>query len=371
MLGDLNLDQILYVILAGVVGDGESSYNRAFLFLADEEGRELRTSVVVAPGKDAGKTEGRELDLSSLLDAHANANSDPRTQELAKSLTGFGMPLSASAPPIASDQTEDLPVQMLIAQCANARKPFRANKMRAIFQPPSASGLDVVHFSKIACVPLVVNELLAGVLLVDNLHSQRDIQEEELAELETLGNLAAIALAQAGLHRKLKDMEALDGLTGVFNRQHFEQRLEQETSRAKRAGRPLSSLLFDIDEFKACNQAHGHKCGDLVLKDIASFLKDRLRNEDLICRFAGQQFMVLLTGGATEQESMLIAEKFRDYVSQQSIGGLPVGEITVSAGIHVRATDKIDGGKILAHAEDALAQAQQAGRGQVALARDN
>jgi diguanylate cyclase (GGDEF)-like protein len=159
-------------------------------------------------------------------------------------------------------------------------------------------------------------------------------------------------------------------LTGVFNRGHYERRLEQEVARARRVGRPLSLLLFDIDHFKECNDAHGHECGDLVLKDLAAFLKDRVRTEDLVARYGGEEFVVLLTGGATREETLQVAEKLRGYIASQSMGGRPAGEITVSAGVAVMPGENLDGSQLFRKADEALYRAKNEGRNRIVLAEE-
>jgi len=223
----------------------------------------------------------------------------------------------------------------------------------------------VMHFAKVAAVPLLLADSVIGIILADNIYNKRDIHEEELRGLTTVGNLAAIAIERARLHQRIKDMAALDGLTGVFNRRHYEQRLEQEVARARRIGRSLALLMFDIDYFKRCNDSHGHECGDMVLRDLAAFLKDRVRTEDLVARYGGEEFVVLLTGGATAEESLLVAEKLRAYIESHSLGGRPAGEITVSVGVATQTSDELDGAEIFRRADKALYRAKDQGRNRV------
>ncbi len=373
MLGTLNLDQILYIILSGIThGDG-LNFNRAFLFLAGEDSKEIRASTAVGPNDEAEahriweEMEKHELDLPTLLDAFQAASINPRTQDLAKRLAGFSMPLSASAPPVPKEG-EDVPVQALVARCAASKKAFFSNTQHAIFSPPPASGGKVLHFSKVAAVPLLLADSVIGVILADNIYNGRDIREEELRGLTTVGNLAAIAIERARLHQRIKDMAALDGLTGVFNRRHYEQRLEQEVARARRIGRSLALLMFDIDHFKRCNDSYGHECGDLVLKDLAAFLKDRVRAEDLVARYGGEEFVVLLTGGATGEESLQVAGKLRAYIESHSLGGRPAGEITVSVGVATQTAGELDGAEIFRRADKALYRAKDEGRNRVIAA---
>ncbi len=373
MLGTLELDQILYIILSGIThGDG-LGFNRAFLFLADEEGRELRASTAAGPADDAEahriweEMEEQELDLEQILEKFEASAGDPKARRLSRRMAGFVVPLSASAPAIAEDE-QDIPIQALILRCARQKDPFFSNTIKAVYPPLDDSAGEPVEFNHLALVPLLLRDDVLGVILADNRYNQREIREEEMRGLTTLGNLASIAIEKARLHQRLKEMAALDGLTGVFNRRHYEMRLEQEVARARRDGRSLSLMVFDIDRFKDTNDRHGHEVGDKVLKDLAAILRERLRAEDMVARYGGEEFVVLLTGGATSDESRIVAEKLRAKVESTSLGERPAGEITLSGGVAYMNAEQLEGAMIFRMADEALYKAKQAGRNRVVLA---
>ncbi len=373
MLGTLDLDQVLYIILTGIThGDG-LGMNRAFLFLADEGGRELRSSTAVGPADKAEahriweEMAEQELDLQQILDQFEASAEDPEARRLAHRMTGLVVPLSATSPPF-SDEEKDVPIQAIISKCAQNKEAFFSNTLTASYPPLDDSAGEPVEFSHLAAIPLMLRGTVLGVILADNSYNGNEILPEQMRGLKTLANLAAIAIEKARLHARLKEMAALDGLTGVFNRRHYEMRLEQEVARARRNGRGLSLLMFDIDHFKDANDNFGHEVGDSVLKDVAAVLRDKVRAEDMVARYGGEEFVVLLTGGATSEESLIVAEKLKKAVEEASLGGRPSGEITISGGVSYLGPDLVEPGKLFRMADNALYKAKQQGRNRVVQA---
>jgi diguanylate cyclase (GGDEF)-like protein len=340
------LDRILTSILSGIASPQGLNFDRAFLFLADDNDRELRPySAVGTAGKDAAD------------------------QKLSDRLAGFAVPLSASAPAI-NEGDENVPMQALLARCTGLKESFRSNTIQTFYQPPPASGVEVLRLTHVATVPLTVKDLVLGVIVADNTNSGRAIGEEEMPALETLGNLAAIAIEKSRLNRRLDEMSLRDGLTGVYNRRHYEARLDKEIEVAIKAQRALALVVFHIRQFKKCNLAHGRETGDRVLIDLADFFRNRVRTEDLIARFGEAEFVVMLTGGATPDDASKVAEKLRAQVAEQKLGGLPAGEIQVYGGLAWLPHDRLESERISQMLDNALEQARRAEQNQLVVAED-
>ncbi|PTS83587.1 hypothetical protein DBR00_13865 [Pseudomonas sp. HMWF032] len=134
--------------------------------------------------------------------------------------------------------------------------------------------------------------------------------EDELGQLESLLASLLFPLRNALLYRAALQTALRDPLTETGNRIAMEQTLKREVDIARRNLQPLSVLMVDIDHFKRINDSHGHIVGDQALKAVASALKDSLRNVDMVFRYGGEEFMVLLSNTSREAASM-IGERLR------------------------------------------------------------
>jgi diguanylate cyclase (GGDEF)-like protein len=122
----------------------------------------------------------------------------------------------------------------------------------------------------------------------------RRFHDGELAWLRTMANQVAGALENARLVRQLREAAETDLVTGVYSHRHLQDRLRQETARAARSGSPLSVLMLDLDDFKRVNDEHGHQSGDRVLRAIAGALRSAVRAGDIVARYGGDEFVVLM-----------------------------------------------------------------------------
>lgn len=162
----------------------------------------------------------------------------------------------------------------------------------------------------------------------------------------------------------LASMAETDPLTGIGNRRRFISVAEYELARAKRDQTPLSVLMFDIDHFKRLNDRHGHATGDAVLVAIAARCAARLRRTDVVSRWGGEEFVVLLAGTALST-ACSVAESLRAAIAELPLDRVPEG-VTISIG--VAQTDGMETGldDLLAAADRQLYAAKAAGRNQIA-----
>lgn len=159
---------------------------------------------------------------------------------------------------------------------------------------------------------------------------------------------------------ELEQLATRDPLTTCLNRRAFMARFESEWNEATRYGHPLSCLLLDIDHFKAVNDNHGHQVGDNVLQSVAGTIKRSVRNSDIVCRYGGEEFCILLPHTPIEN-AQLAAEKLRREIDASPIGGICV---TVSLGVSTLGPGAQRIADLVEQADQALYAAKKSGRNQ-------
>ena len=143
-------------------------------------------------------------------------------------------------------------------------------------------------------IPLISFGQTLGVL---TLHSSQPnaFRESELQSLESVADICANSIQNAHYVERVKQLAYLDGLTGIFNRRFFELRIMEEIERARRYGTGMAVIMADIDQFKRLNDEFGHLLGDEVLRQVSSLFHQQLRKIDVVCRYGGEEFAILLT----------------------------------------------------------------------------
>ena len=173
-------------------------------------------------------------------------------------------------------------------------------------------------------------------------------------------------------NKKLQELSTKDGLTGISNRRHFDETLDDDLNDAAQNNSAVSLILIDIDYFKGFNDTYGHQLGDDCLKEVANLLsKSCLNPQDMAARYGGEEFVALLSG-TTETEALKVANRFREMLSAAAIKheNSDVSEhVTVSMGIATHDTANPYSAKELIEAADkALYKAKDTGRNKEVLA---
>ncbi len=182
------------------------------------------------------------------------------------------------------------------------------------------------------CVPLMVKERSIGTIQVLNRVDEKPFTTNDLRIFQVLANQAAIAIENARLH----EMATVDAMTGLYMKDYFMARLEEEYNRSKRTGNPLSLLMSDIDLFKKVNDTYGHQGGDLALVALAKIIHETIANIanplDMAGRYGGEEFCILLPGRDVE-DAFEIGEMIRKNIETRDI---PIenkkAKITISIG---------------------------------------
>lgn len=215
------------------------------------------------------------------------------------------------------------------------------------------------------CEPLLAGGEVLGLLYVEGL---RD--DEERFRLATLMENIALALVNENLRRRLREQSIRDPLTKLFNRRYMEEALHLEAARAERNGTPLSIAMMDVDHFKRFNDGHGHKAGDALLQEVASLIERQFRQGDIVCRYGGEEFLVIAPG-ATQHQIEQRAEGLRRAIRERTIEfeGRRLGPVSMSFGIDTWVAGQrrsIEG--LIGEADRALFRAKRLGRDRIELA---
>jgi diguanylate cyclase (GGDEF)-like protein len=216
-------------------------------------------------------------------------------------------------------------------------------------------------------VPLRAKGNVLGVM---NLRRSRpgSFSPQEIRLVEGIAAQSALAVANARLYRETLELSYTDPLTGVSNRRQLLQRLDQEHSHSVRFGDGLSVLMLDIDHFKEVNDTYGHLVGDAVLKALAQLLRRNVRKVDVVARYGGDEFCIVLPR-VGRADALEVAEKLRRTVAFATLHapeGAPPLRSTISVGIATLGVDAHDVESLLRTADQALIEAKQLGRDRVA-----
>lgn len=197
------------------------------------------------------------------------------------------------------------------------------------------------------------------------------LSQDQLAALADLAQLAGFGLRMAEISReseqllvKLTHVATVDALTGVANRRHGEELLEQEIRRARRYRLPLALVAFDIDRFKHINERYGHPVGDVALRTVAEAAEAVLRSSDVLVRSGGEEFQIIAPH-TSAIDALKVAEKVRVAVERTAVPGCD--QVTISLGV-AQVGEQESGDSLALRANAALGRAKRAGRNCVELA---
>ncbi|UCB56902.1 MAG: GGDEF domain-containing protein [Candidatus Omnitrophota bacterium] len=210
-------------------------------------------------------------------------------------------------------------------------------------------------------VPLTAENRFLGALRLEGL--PQDKQETFC----TLANQFSLAMKRVKLYEKMQKLAINDGLTGLFVRRYILQRLAEEIERGTRHHLHLAFLMIDIDYFKRCNDRFGHLTGDAVLKEMAQVIKSSVREIDLVARFGGEEFSVLLPD-TDKASAARVAERIRSSVERHLFRAYnETVKITVSIGVAAFPEDSHLLQQLVDKSDQALYRAKLEGRNRVEI----
>ncbi len=219
-------------------------------------------------------------------------------------------------------------------------------------------------------IPLKLGDRVIGVINITDKVTGGAFSEEDLRLLTTFANYASIALergAYYSLSEELKTLSMTDPLTGLFNRRYFLERLFEETERVKRHNEICTLFIIDIDDFKVFNDRYGHLAGDEALRSVAHALREGVRSMDVVSRYGGEEFSVILPH-TSKKDAYVIAERIRRAVERskprdQRFEFWP----TISIGVAEYPRDAKDIDELINNADRAMYLAKQQGKNRVVI----
>jgi diguanylate cyclase (GGDEF)-like protein/PAS domain S-box-containing protein len=219
------------------------------------------------------------------------------------------------------------------------------------------------------CIPILAQGETLGILHLQATDAVPQLDPAELSFKTTFAGQVGLSIANIRLREALRMQSVRDALTGLYNRRYLEEVLDRETRRAGRAGLSMGILMLDLDHFKRFNDTYGHDAGDAVLRETAAFLLKNVRAEDFVCRYGGEEFVVILPTADLEGSKMR-AEKLRSKMRELSImhQGKSLGMVTLSIGVAAFPAHGMSPKELMAAADGALYEAKRGGRDQVAVA---
>jgi diguanylate cyclase (GGDEF)-like protein len=220
------------------------------------------------------------------------------------------------------------------------------------------------------CAPMIHESRVMGVISVGGIARH---YKYEKTILSLIADLGSIALHNHALFSQVQENANLDGLTRLYNKRFFMERLADEMTRADKAHQPVSLFLFDLDNFKQYNDREGHQAGDEVLRITGRLLRDMVRPDDIAARYGGEEFVVILPH-THKDGAVTFAERVRQRIAAHDFPNAarqPLGFVSLSGGVATRPDDGADGQGLIAAADAALYRAKRKGRNRVEAAMAN
>ena len=233
---------------------------------------------------------------------------------------------------------------------------------RSVFAHTLAQKSDAGPMRTVFCVPLTASRGILGALYADSSNLTRKLDKKDEEFLEMLALQAAAALEHAQLYQSA----ITDPLTGLYSHRHFQQEVDQAVRRSTRSGQALTLAIIDLDHFKELNDTCGHEAGNECLRAVAAILRSNLRSTDVIARFGGDEYELLLTDAAAAP-ARDVCEKIRQKIEALV---LPQNKkVTGTIGLAGYPLNAADAQTLFLRADEALYEAKEAGRNRIATSQ--
>ncbi|MCM8789820.1 MAG: sensor domain-containing diguanylate cyclase [Candidatus Omnitrophica bacterium] len=261
---------------------------------------------------------------------------------------------------------------MFAGWVAQQGKPLLVKNIDSEFPKSSKAKLGRYKSKSFLIAPIKTDEKILGVINITERKEEGVFEEDDILIISLLSLLIASSMEKINLLQQLENLSLIDALTGLSNHRFFQEHMSEEVERAQRYRRPLSLIIVDVDNFQEYNETYGYEMGDRVLKQIAQILSENLRKVDIITRYAGEQFAVILPDTNKKQASQ-VAEKIRDKVAsavfvEKRTSSLAMARLTVSIGVgeYNVANNKEE---FIKQGTEAVQEAKQKGKNRVCVVK--
>lgn len=353
----LELEQILYIILTAVTSHEGLGFNRAMLFLVNDKEKVLEGKMGIGPHSIEEATriwkgiEESKMAMEDLINAYDNFKRDSNSR-LHNLVKGIRVPLNESQGILALTALEGMPFEVI------------TEETRLQSEDKYLQMLGTKYF---VTAPLKAKDKVVGVVLADNIFTQKPINKADVGMLDLFANHAGLAIENSRLYEETVYLSNTDWLTKLWNHGHFQVALANEITRARETDMPLSLLMLDIDDFKHYNDRFGHVAGDFIIKEMAKVLIEASRKKDYVCRYGGEEFAIILPQ-TTKEDASHIAHRLREKVTQHNFPNQesqPKKVFTFSCGVSTFPKDAVDKDTLIKNADTALYKAKKEGKDRI------
>jgi len=228
------------------------------------------------------------------------------------------------------------------------------------------------------CIPMMAQGNAIGMLHLQKNICKHDIKQEAEKDwpgskrrlMTAVAEHLSLAFANLKLQETLRQQAVHDSLTGLYNRRYMMDMLEREVRRAVRSRTSVGVIMLDLDHFKNINDNYGHECGDMVLQEMGRFLQTHVRQEDIVCRYGGEEFIIIMPGTALDVCKNRARSLWNGIKNIQiQVDGYTISHLSVSIGIAMSSNETItDASELLRMADAALYKAKEKGRDTIVIA---
>lgn len=253
----------------------------------------------------------------------------------------------------------------IVGKCISLNKTIAIRDLKQDKRFSSEKFLN--DYGSVMVAPLRFSGSVIGCLMI--LHVETNVFDDDSVKIvETIVDQASVAITNAKRYYEVSKKSITDPLTKTYNRRYFNDALTESIMRSDETSEPVSLIMFDLDNFKLINDTSGHLIGDEVLKEVALRIKNNVRSDDIVARFGGEEFAVILPK-LTAEQAYMIAERIRNEVSSKPIK-TSKGDIyvTISGGVADYPEKADSAEKLISHADRALyAGGKSKGRNRIAI----